>query len=69
MVGEQTPGRLKIGAKVRVAVPTDHPEDPIGAVVMFLNDNPSGAGGVLVQFPRAGAEVHRAEDLEVVPTE
>jgi hypothetical protein len=66
---DNSEGQLVIGSQVRVKVPTDHPEDPVGTVVMILNDNPrpGDRGGVLVQFASAGAEVHSEADLEVVP--
>jgi hypothetical protein len=63
-------GALEIGTSVRVLVPSDHPEDPVGTVVMFLNDDAAGGkGGVVVQFPLAGAEVHNRSHLEIVTAE
>ncbi|UUU25127.1 hypothetical protein [Streptomyces sp. DSM 40750] len=39
-------------------VPTDHPEDPVGEVVMANPD-----GGVLVVFPLAGHEIYHPDEL------
>ncbi|MDI3406275.1 hypothetical protein [Streptomyces cavernicola] len=39
-------------------VPTDHPEDVVGEVVMITAN-----GGVMVKFPLAGAEVYSPEEL------
>ncbi len=60
---------LRIGTRVRVKGPTDHPEDPVGTVVMLLNDSPHNQtqGGVVVRFPTAGTEVHARSELEEMP--
>lgn len=50
------------GDRVTVTVETDHPEDLVGEVVMTTAD-----GGVVVNFPHTGAEVHRPEDLAPAP--
>ncbi|EKX67562.1 hypothetical protein Sipo8835_00300 [Streptomyces ipomoeae] len=46
------------GDVVTPKVPTDHPEDPVGEVVMAASD-----GGVLVVFPLAGHEIYHPDDL------
>lgn len=51
-----------IGDRVTVTIDTDHPEDPLGEVVMKTAD-----GAVVVNFPHAGAEVHRPQDLAPAP--
>ncbi len=60
---------LKLGSKVQVKDVKGHPVGPVGTVVMFLNDSPdpSGApaGGVVVRFPDAGAEVHSSDELHL----
>ena len=59
MHAEDQPRRpLRVGDRVRVLVETDHPEDEVGVVAMFLS-----VGRVVVQFPTGGAEVHALEDL------
>jgi hypothetical protein len=45
-------------------VPTDHPEDPVGEVVMITAN-----GGVMVKFPLAGAEVYSPDELTRAPSE
>jgi hypothetical protein len=52
---------VRVGDRVRVAGECDHPEDPVGTVVSAL-----AAGGLLVVFPLAGAEVHAPSDLRRV---
>ncbi len=52
---------MRVGDRVRVAGECDHPEDPVGTVVSAL-----AAGGLLVVFPLAGAEVHAPSDLRRV---
>jgi hypothetical protein len=63
-----THGSLRVGSRVKLKVPSGHPEDPVGVVMMFLADNPQPGerGGVLAQFTSAGAEVHAESDLEIV---
>ncbi|MCY0927914.1 hypothetical protein OTB20_17180 [Streptomyces sp. H27-H1] len=51
-----------IGDRVTLTTATDHPEDPVGEVVMKTAD-----GGIVALFPQAGAEVHRPEDLAPAP--
>lgn len=46
------------GDVVRLVGESDHPEDPVGTVVAELS-----AGGFLVKFPSAGAEVRSADDI------
>jgi hypothetical protein len=57
-------GQWAEGDKVTPAVPTDHPEDPVGEVVMITAN-----GGVMVKFPLAGAEVYSPEELTRAPSE
>lgn len=52
------------GDLVAPVVPTDHPEDPVGEVVMITAN-----GGVLVTFPLAGAEVYSPDELTRAPSE
>ncbi|MEU6657848.1 hypothetical protein [Streptomyces sp. NPDC046821] len=52
------------GDKVIPVVPTDHPEDPVGEVVMITAN-----GGVMVNFPLAGAEVYSPDELARAPSE
>lgn len=60
---------MKIGSRVRVKGSTEHPEDPVGIVVMFLNDSPHNPtqDGVVVRFPNTGAEIYSPDELEEVP--
>ncbi|MEU6622023.1 hypothetical protein ABZ926_14815 [Streptomyces litmocidini] len=51
-----------VGDRVTPTVNTDHPEDPVGEVVMVTAN-----GGVLVKFPGAGAEVYRPDELTAAP--
>lgn len=52
------------GDRVTPVVPTDHPEDPVGEVVMITAN-----GGVMVKFPLAGAEVYSPDELTRAPSE
>jgi hypothetical protein len=49
---------FEVGDRVCVIGETDHPEDPVGTVVMFL-----AHGGIVVLFPLAGAEIYTAAEL------
>ncbi|MEV5982816.1 hypothetical protein [Streptomyces sp. NPDC052114] len=51
-----------VGDRVAAAVETDHPEDPIGEVVMITAD-----GGIVVNFPQAGAEIYGPDELVAAP--
>jgi hypothetical protein len=52
------------GDKVTPVVPTDHPEDVVGEVVMITAN-----GSVMVQFPLAGAEMYPPDELAPAPVE
>ena len=51
-----------VGDRVTVTVPTDHPEDPVGEVVMLTT-----FGEVVVKFPKAGTEIHPPNHLTRAP--
>ncbi|MFK0174205.1 hypothetical protein ACIQU5_36140 [Streptomyces sp. NPDC090306] len=62
--GEETMAQWAEGDKVTPVVPTDHPEDLVGEVVMITAN-----GGVMVKFPLAGAEVYPSDELTRAPSE
>ncbi|MGH4035278.1 hypothetical protein ACQB60_40930 [Actinomycetota bacterium Odt1-20B] len=55
------PRRFIPGDRVRPREDTDHPEDPIGTVMVRLDTHE-----LLVDFPRAGGEIYLDEHLDLV---
>ncbi|MYQ48769.1 hypothetical protein GTW40_27685 [Streptomyces sp. SID4985] len=53
-----------VGDRVTPVGDSDHPEDPIGKVVMI-----TAYGEVIVNFPQAGPEVYAPDELVPAPPE
>jgi hypothetical protein len=67
--GKETRKAIKVhrwieGDRVTPVVPTDHPEDAVGEVVMTTAN-----GGAMVRFPVAGVEVYPPDELAPAPVE
>ncbi|MFD8914752.1 hypothetical protein [Streptomyces sp. NPDC059575] len=56
--------RWFVGDRVTPVGDSDHPEDPIGKVVMI-----TAYGEVIVHFPQAGSEVYAPDELVPAPPE
>ncbi|MCX3063770.1 hypothetical protein [Streptomyces beihaiensis] len=52
------------GDRVRPKEATDHPEDPVGTVMVRIS-----TGELLVDFPLAGGEMYLDEELDLVEPE